>query len=60
MRKKFVETKEIVNWGLATFKCPDCDWSFGLSNRYLEMVGEANVHFNCPYCGKEHGIKKLE
>jgi len=58
--RKFKEIGAMLHQGLATIKCPDCDEIFGLNNRKLEQIGEVNVHYFCPYCGKKHGLKKLE
>ena len=44
--------------GMSRILCPACKQTFGLSNDYLERVGEANVHFTCPYCGVDRGLNK--
>ena len=38
------------------FECPSCKNHFGLNAQKVECM-EVNMHFTCPYCGKNHGIK---
>ena len=47
-----------VNNSMSRILCPDCKQTFGLSNDYLDRVGDANVHYVCPYCSVDRGLNK--
>ena len=52
-----MKTKSNKNSGLLKVVCPRCRNKFGLDTRFVERFGETNIHYKCPYCSHEAGLK---
>ena len=37
--------------------CPRCKNKFGLDTEFVERFGDVNIHYKCPYCNYEAGLK---
>jgi len=44
--------------GYIYLKCSQCENGFGVDNSFMDMVGEANFRYVCPYCHLEGSIKE--
>jgi len=60
MKMKFEICNATAETYLNYVKCPKCEKTFGLSGDFLEKTQEVNIHYTCPYCGYEAGIREKD
>jgi len=58
MKKRFEIKDDPRVQSMTVVRCPSCKTDFALDNGFLERVGDVNIHYSCPYCGHEYGLKK--
>jgi len=50
MKKNKFKINSKDKTGFISLNCGECSGIFGVKSQFMDMVGEANFRYVCPYC----------